>query len=228
MESSRYNSKSSTPQSRRADHFRAPRRSRLQRLRESGAVWISVIVLHLGLVGGLLTAFVGRAGIEPGPSRTMVVLLTPDEHLPAKRVEPITNVKVQLIPPHFEAPALSPIPVAIESAGSILKAAPPASPPFERLISEAQAENPKFLQQFCAQQVREVTGSDPRGTVVMMIRVEADGHVSDSKIEESSGEPGPDGVVQACITGVGVFEAHHSGPGTVASWQRIHWTWEGS
>jgi len=175
-----------------------------------------------------VSAFIGKAGVQPGPSRTMVMLLIPNERLPPRQVKAVAILKLQPISPHFEMRAASPITVAVESPGSVLKTADRGSPPFERLISEAQAQNGKFLQQYCAQEVRQATGTDPSGTVVMMIRVEADGHVSDSKVEESGGAPGTDQVVQSCIGEVGVFEAHHKGDETVPSWQRIHWAWTGS
>jgi TonB family protein len=157
----------------------------------------------------------------------MVLLMTPDQRLEPK-LDPVIRVKLQLIPPHLDIPAVSPIPVAIETPGSILKRGGPAGPTFERRISEAQAQNGEFLQQYCSQEARQVTGTDPSGTVVLMIRVEADGRVSDSRIEESVGASGRDEIAQSCITQMGVFEPHRKGDQTVASWQRIHWTWSGT
>jgi TonB family protein len=184
-----------------------------------------VIGLHIVLIAGVLAAFVGKPGIQPGPSRTMVIALVPDERQPPKLRRELADIKPRLIPPHFEVTAVTPIPVQVETVGSILATSTSDSPPFERLITEAEARNPAFLRDYCTRQILSVDGVAKTGTVVLMIRVEDDGHISDSKIEESSGNPNVDAATQACITEMGLFQAHLSSGHTIASWQRAHWMW---
>jgi TonB family protein len=215
------------PQAMKEPNARGPNRPRARSLSQVGVVGLIVGTLHVVLVGGLLWAFIGRPGTQPGPSRTMVLLMTVDQRLTPKQAAALPEMKVQLVPPHFEAMAASPIVVPIEVVGSLLSASQPASPPFERLISEAEAQNWQVLRDFCK---RQYAGNDElhqKGTVVLMIRVEADGHVSDTKIEESSGSPRLDEATQACVTEAGLFEPHHAAGKPTASWQRTHWTWSG-
>jgi TonB family protein len=155
----------------------------------------------------------------------MVMVFVPDARQPPKPMRELMEVKAQLIRPHFEVSAVTPIPVQVETAGSILATSTSGSPPFERLITEAEARNPVFLRDYCNRQLLSVDGVAKTGTVILMIRVEDDGHISESKIEESSGNPAADAATQACITEMGVFQAHLSSGHTIASWQRAHWMW---
>ena len=59
---------------------------------------------------------------------------------------------------------------------------------------------------------------------MMLVRIEPDGHVSDTTIEESSGSSRLDRVTQACVM-AGAFEPTRSGWRTIPSWQRVHWNW---
>lgn len=189
-------------------------------------IGMAVIALHGLLVAALLAAFIGRPGLQPGPSATMVLLRMPDERLPPRPRPAPAPLHIQPIPPHFEMIALTPIPVALEAAGAALNASQTGSPPFERLIPEAQAQNPDSLREFCGRLAHlESDGLTDSRTVVLMIRVEPDGRVSDSKVEQSSGSAHLDEVAQTCVSEAGVYEPRHLGMATVASWQRTHWVW---
>ena len=101
----------------------------------------------------------------------------------------------------------------------------PGSPPFEQLVVEAKPQDDSGLRDFCvnsfppsARELKE------QGTVVLLIRIEPDGHISDMKLEESSGSIRLDRVTQACVVSA-LFEPHRAGLRAVGSWQRIHWTW---
>jgi TonB family protein len=215
------------PQLIKKPNARGQNRPRARSLSEVGVVGLIVGTLHAVLVGGLLWASIGKPGTQPGPSRTMVLLMTVNQRMTPKQPTTLSEMKVQLIPPHFEAIPVSPISVPIETVGSVLRSSQPTSPPFERLISEAEAENPQLLRDFCKRQYFDNGALRQMGTVVLMIRVEADGHVSDTKVEESSGSPRLDEATQACLTEVGLFEPHHTSGKPTASWQRTHLTWSG-
>jgi len=188
------------------------------------AIGMAVIALHGLLVAALLATFIGHPGVQPGPSATLVLLTIPDERLRHRPLPPPAPPHVQPVPPHFEMIAVTPIPVALEVAGAALNASQTGSPPFERLIPEAQARNPITLREFCDRLARSERPADS-GSVVLMIRVEPDGRVSDSRIEQSSGSAHLDEVALTCVSEGGVYEPRHLGIATVASWQRTHWIW---
>ncbi len=189
-------------------------------------VGMAVIALHGLLVAVLVAAFVGHPGLQPGPSATMVLLTVPDERLPPRPLPTPPPLNIQPVPPHFEMTALTPIPVTVEVVGAVLNASHAGSPPFERLIPEAQAQNPGTLREFCDQLAHsESDESTSSRSVVLMIRVEPDGRVSDSRVEQSSGSAHLDEVTQTCVSEAGAYEPRHVGIAAVASWQRTHWTW---
>lgn len=189
-------------------------------------IGMAVIALHGLLVAALLAAFMGHAGLQPGPSATMVLLKMTEEHLPPRPLLSPPPPRIQPVPPHFEMLALTPIPVAVDVVGAALNASQTGSPPFERLIPEAQAQNPAAIREFCDRLLRAepIEPTDSR-SIVLMIRVEPNGRVSDSKVEQSSGSPHLDAVAQTCVSQSGVYEARHAGVLTVVSWQRTHWIW---
>lgn len=189
-------------------------------------IGMAVIAWHGLLVAALVATFVGHPGLLPGPSATMVLLRTPDERLPPRPRPAPPPVHIQPVPPHFEMTALTPIPAPVEAVGAALNASQAGSPPFERLIPEAQAQNPNSLREFCGRLAHlESEGPTDSRTVVLMIRVEPDGRVSDSKVEQSSGSAHLDEVAQTCVSEAGVYEPRHAGTAAIASWQRIHWIW---
>lgn len=211
----------------------APKRKRPQQSAGLGSmvarrapIGMAVIALHALLVAALLAAFVGHPGLLPGPSATVVLLTVPDGRLLSRPLPAPSPVHLQPVPPHFEMPALTPIPVPVEVVGAALNASPVGSPPFERMIPEAQAQNPDSLREFCGRLAHlESEGPTDSRTVVLMIRVEPDGRVSDSKVEQSSGSAHLDEAAQTCVREAGLYEPHHAGMAAVASWQRIHWIW---
>lgn len=189
-------------------------------------IGIAVIAIHGLLAAALLAAFVGHPGLQPGPSATMVLLTIPDERVAPRPLPAPPPPHIQPVPPHFEMIALTPIPVPVEVVGAALNASHPGAPPFERLIPEAQAQNPVTLREFCDQLAHsESERPTDSNSVVLMIRVEPDGRVSDSKVEQSSGSAHLDAVTQTCISEAGVYEPRHVGVAAVASWQRTHWSW---
>lgn len=227
MQSNASTRRPNRPQVMREPNAQRQNGSRARSLSQVGAVGLVVGTLHMVLVGGLLWAFVGRPGTQPGPSQTMVLLMTVNQRLTPEQPAALRETKVQLIPPHFEAVPVTPIPVPVEVVGSLLNTSQVVSPPFERLISEAEAQNPQVVRDFCKREYAGNRELRQRGTVVLMIRVEADGHVSDTKVEQSSGSPSVDEATQACLTEAGIFEPHHAAGKPTASWQRTHWTWSG-
>lgn len=59
--------------------------------------------------------------------------------------------------------------------------------------------------------------------LTLLVHVETDGRVSDSKVEVGSGVPKVDEAVQRCLVGHGLLTPRRINGAAVASWQRLHW-----
>jgi TonB family protein len=57
----------------------------------------------------------------------------------------------------------------------------------------------------------------------ILIRVEPDGRVSDTRIETGSGDTRADADAQRCLTAFGAFPPSRSQGQPIASWQRLRW-----
>lgn len=202
---------------------RKSRRWVTQRLMVRGVVAITVLVVHLAVLTEPFSQTpIGVPGTRVGRSTSIaVVLLAPSEPAPLQMRPVLRRVTVRIPPPA----AWQDLPDSKEVSGTPAVHSEPTSPPFERLIVEAKPQDAQGLHDFC-------TGSYPpeyrslneQGMVVLLVRIEADGHVSDMKVEQSSGSTRLDRVTQACVIS-GLFEPHRAGLRAVGSWQRIHWTW---
>ena len=64
-----------------------------------------------------------------------------------------------------------------------------------------------------------------QGSVVVLIFVAANGRVTDSRVESSSGVPRLDDAAIRCVTREGRFEPQRNGSAAVGSWQRMKYTW---
>jgi protein TonB len=185
-------------------------------------------MVHLAVVIGPFSENrPGAPGARAGRSTSIeVVLLAEAQPTPPLQVVPVLR-RISVRPPPAEAYGASQAsthPDGLTGRGAVTPTEP-SSPPFEQLILEARPQDASGLNDFC-------TGSYPpsarslneQGTVVLLVRIESDGHVSDMKLEESSGSTRLDRVTQACVIS-GLFEPHRAGLRAVGSWQRIHWTW---
>jgi TonB family protein len=189
----------------------------------------AVLTMHILAVGPSFIADSAHDTLIKGSSSTaMEVTLLPATTVPPALYEPrLRRIKV-LRPTSFPEPL-----VAQETSPGLgnspttsrARDEPAGSPPFERLMVDAKLEDAASLRKFCdASYPPESRLPNEQGTVVLLIRIESDGHVSDTSIEESSGSQRLDRVTQACVM-AGSFEPRRAGWRTVPSWQRIHWNW---
>jgi len=204
-----------------------PREWLTRRITARSTVAVSVLAAHVLFIAGALP---GNSVAVPGtsagaPTSIEVILLAGVEPAPLQVVPVLRRISVR--PPPVEAyvaPQASTDPDGL-AGGRPGTPAEPSSPPFEQLIIEARPQDAGGLHDFCTSSYPPGARSlNEQGTVVLLVRVEADGHVSDMKLEESSGSIRLDQVTQACVIG-GLFEPHRAGLRAVGSWQRIHWTW---
>lgn len=209
---------------------RVPRTIRLQRLRWIAArslIAAAVLVAHIAAIG---LAFLERNGVDASSTQMAekieVVLLPPRTRPKLSQLEPaFRRINVPPPPSPESLVAQDTLPEPVNSTSVSRVRAEPTSPPFERLVAEAQAEDSASLRDFCNHSYPPPARlPNEQGTVVLLVRVEPDGHISDTTVEESSGSPRLDLVTRACVQ-AGSFEPRHAGWRSVASWQRVHWIW---
>jgi hypothetical protein len=98
----------------------------------------------------------------------------------------------------------------------------PVSASSDVLISDARADDLAGLAVSCRlPQLRPPTRTAAEMT--LLVHVEKDGRVSDSKVEVGSGVPRVDEAVQRCLVGHGLLTPRRINGAAVASWQRLHW-----
>jgi TonB family protein len=190
-----------------------------------GAVAASVVAGHAVLTAAF---WENRIGLPNGREQQSVTarLIAPNPEVPPAVLPIVRQVAIRLtLPTLIPIPIITgPDPVGVRGVKD--DQTHPSSPPFERLIVEAAPQDADLIREFCDRNYPDVSRTlNEYGTVVLMIRVETDGHVSDSKVEESSGSTRLDEAARICVAGVGLFEPHHSGVRPVATWQRTRWTW---
>ena len=66
--------------------------------------------------------------------------------------------------------------------------------------------------------------ADPAALVTVLVRVERDGHVTDTKIEVGSGVPSVDAAAQRCISASALLTPRRLNGERVLSWQRVHFS----
>jgi hypothetical protein len=92
------------------------------------------------------------------------------------------------------------------------------------LIGEANAREVEEVLKSCSgAKTRAALPSDRSTEITLLVRVEKDGRVSDSKIEAGSGAQRIDEAVQRCLLAHGILTPRRVGTAPVASWQRVHW-----
>jgi TonB family protein len=189
-------------------------------------VMMAVLAVHLAIISGSLSGNlvgVSRMGVEPSTSIGVVILAGTEPK--ALRVVPVLRrVAIHLPPP--EALPGSQDSTDLEGVSSASAThREPSAPPFEQLIVEAIPHDAQGLRDFCTSSYPPAARPlNEQGTVVLLVRIEADGHVSDMKVEQSSGSTRLDRVTQACVISA-QFAPHRVHLRAVGSWQRIHWTW---
>jgi TonB family protein len=207
--------------------LRVPARSLAGRMTVRSLIGAAVLTIHIVAIG---PSFLGRWGggtLESAFSTAIEVVLLPST-TQAQPLAAATLRRIKLAPmplPEMLVGADSP-PGLGNEPGKSEPRDEPYSPPFERLIVEARPQDANWLRYFCngSYPPQSRSANEQDGTVVLLVRIEPDGHVSDTTVEESSGSPRLDRVTQACVM-ASPFEPARSGWSAVPSWQRIRWNW---
>jgi TonB-like protein len=98
------------------------------------------------------------------------------------------------------------------------------SAPTEVLIGDANAGEVENLVRGCGgAKARPARPSTRSPEFTLLVRVEKDGRVSDSKIEVGSGAQRVDEAAQRCLLAHGSLTPRRVSGAPVASWQRVHW-----
>jgi TonB family protein len=191
------------------------------------AIATAVVVLHvLLLFGPVSSGPAGAWGLPEGIAPSIQVVLLPE--IPAAPLEitpQLRRIRVRLAELPAPAQGFATSRALVSAGDEPPKQDDPGSPPFEQLIVEARPQDTPALRDFCVSSYPpNARPANEAGTVVLLVRIEADGHVSDMKVEQSSGSIRLDRVTQACVIGA-LFEPYRAGLRAVPSWQRMHWTW---
>jgi hypothetical protein len=184
-------------------------------LRSSAAAGV-VAALHLGVGLWLLTSTGTRTH---APAAEPLVLL-PASSLPPARLAP-SDLAAEL--PHPDLVRITPIvPPMPHLPAPPAEIAVPVSASSDVLISEARAADVADLAASC-----RVPGTRPpsraAAELTLLVHVEKDGRVSDSKVEVGSGVQRVDEAVQRCLGAHGLLTPRRINGAAVASWQRLHW-----
>ena len=154
----------------------------------------------------------------------MVELIT----LPLLPAEP-PKIRPTLARIHLHPPQPLAIPARSEflpdEVGTREVQGPTMGPPSEVPIPEARPQDSTRLRDLCLGGLEAPARlASGQGTVVLLIRVESDGQVSQTTVQLSSGSTELDQAAQTCVT-ASLFEPRRAGLRAVPSWQRLHWNW---
>jgi hypothetical protein len=177
---------------------------------------VAVIGLHASF-GGWLWMSSNAHRLHP-PLESLVLL----EPLPAP-VATHTDLVADL-----PAPDLLPMPLTLPKLPMLAhepnEIAVSVSATTDVLIGDANAREVEEVLRGCSgAKTRPALPPDRSADITLLVRVEKDGRVSDSKIEVGSGTQRVDQAAQRCLLAHGVLTPRRVSGAPVASWQRVHW-----
>ncbi len=150
------------------------------------------------------------------PSLAPLVLLA---EIPAPARARIATDLPELSPP--VSPTLPALPRLPQEPTEI---AVSVSPSTDLLIGDANARDVEEILGACrADPVPPARRAGRAAAMTLLVRVEKDGRISDSKIERGSGAPRVDDAAQRCLLAHGSLPPRRINGAAVASWQRVHW-----
>jgi hypothetical protein len=174
-----------------------------------------VVALHLGIGMWLLTS----TGTQSRAPAAEPLVLLPEFAHPTSRLAP-SELAAELPHPDLVrvTPILPPMPHLAESPAEI---AVPVSTSSDVLISEARGDEVADLAVSCKMlRARPLRAA---AEMTLLVHVERDGRVSDSRVEVGSGAPRVDEAVRRCLVEHGLLTPRRINGAAVASWQRLHW-----
>jgi hypothetical protein len=179
-------------------------------------VAFSVITLHAILAAWLLRS----AKEKPPPLAADSLVLLPG--LPASRRQLANSNLVTDLPPVLERVDLTlPKPTALPREPAEI--ALPLASASDVLVGDAAARDIEDLAVSCRSARSHPRFTDHASELTLLVHVEKDGRVSDSRIEVGSGAASIDEAVQRCLIVRGSLTPRRINGAPVASWQRVHW-----
>ena len=191
-------------------------------------VGIFVIGVHVLAIIGLI---IGTA-IKYVPQLTELIESKLIEHEKEEKPKEPPPPPPDFKPPPVQTPLVDlpivagpPPPTAIVRAAEPVKEAPKAAAPPP--IVPARPMKGVSLGDRCEAYYPSASRRlSEEGSVVLLIFVAADGRVSETKVETSSGIQRLDEAAEKCIKAQGkIFEPQRVGTEAVGTWQRLKWTW---
>jgi len=189
----------------------------------NGLVVVLVIALHVALGSWLL--------INSGKTDLLrAAVLPPLELQPAIQAAP-THVSHVDVPADLSSASIASLPIQVPTLPRLgaIEAAPPEmaisiSPATDVVITTANSAESAIVARRCLAR-RSISGPPARSfrDMSILIRVEPDGRVSDTRVETGSGDARADVDAQRCLTDYGAFPPSRSQGHAIASWQRLRW-----
>jgi TonB family protein len=194
-------------------HGRSIRRREVSR----GLTGVAVVILHASLGAWLWTA---GAGLSPAPRVESLILLAPVVTAAAARPSAVAELPAPDLLPVPLHPDFPTLPRAYGSSEIALS----ISSPTDVVISDANAGDVALVLGGCrADKTHRALFVDRPAEITLLVRVESDGRVTDSRVEAGSGRQSLDEAAQRCLRTHGSFEPRRINGAPVASWLRVHW-----
>jgi TonB family protein len=182
-----------------------------------GLTGVAVVVLHASLGAWLWKTW---AAHPPAPQVESLVLLAPVMAAAVARPNAVAQLpapELLPMPLHPDFPRLPRSQGSSEIALSISSAT-------DAVISDANARDVALVLGGCRPDMtRTALAVDRLAEITLLVRVESDGRVTDSRVEAGSGQQRLDEAAQRCLRTHGSFAPRRINGAPVASWLRVRW-----
>lgn len=184
---------------------------------------VAVVIAHAAVGAWLWLDTAG--GLFDHVSRGPLTLM-PVESPPPPR---ITYDGQSSIASSIELPTLDAVPHAVPrihiDVVAPMEVALTASSTADTLIGDANVADAARLLAGCGgRHAWRLAATSEAALVILLVRVEPDGHVSDTKIEVGSGAPSIDTAAQRCISASSILPPRRLNGEATLSWQRVRFT----
>jgi protein TonB len=198
-----------------------------QALSRKTIVGIVVIGVHVLLAIGLVLATAAKYIPQLREVLDAKLVKHEEEEKPKEPPPPPPDFKPPPVQtPVVDLPIIAGPPPVTAIVQKKVEAPPPPPPKAPPSISPARVAKGVNLGELCEPYFPSASRRlNEEGSVVILFKVLANGHVGETKIETSSGYPRLDEATAKCLTSQGRFEPERVGSEVHESWQRLKYTW---